>query len=182
VDQSRQLRRRRRRTPPDIVDFIQKKRIGGWTVSRILEAMQRDETFADRMPSERTIRYIAAEVAAQDKSGSWALAADRTGHPDLLLPALAAVMERSAGETRAITNAEAEWIVRLRSAAPALPPYEAWAMARRCIADETSGKPLADLEEWLAFELWTDAGRRRQTDLLRAWRDRLHANYGGNEQ
>jgi hypothetical protein len=172
-------RKRRRSTPPEIVRFIQDRRIDGESVSRIQEALETADEFEGRvLPSPRTIRSIAAEVAPQDKSGPWSFVADRTGRPDLVLPCWAAVIEANVWTNKAITNGEADWIVRLRKAAPSLPPLEAWRMSRRCIAADTTGRPVADLEEWLAFEAWTREGQQR---IKRVMWNSMHRRDGGNE-
>ncbi len=180
MDPHRQ-RTRKRRSDPSIVAFIQRKRIEGWSISRIREGLESPNSgyqeLPGGLPGERTIRDIAGEVAAQDRSGPWTLKADQTGRADLVLPALAAAKEITSSLRTQVTNDEARWIALLRQGAPSLPPDEAWKMARRCIAAEQKGEPPPELEEWLAFELWTPGGIERWADVIKAsargrgWRD-----------
>lgn len=58
------------------------------------------------------------EARARDRSGTWTLATDETGRPDIVMDVLAALIGSSRGRLATLTVAEARWIVRLATAVP----------------------------------------------------------------
>ena len=121
----------------------------------------------DRTPALRTVQRVIADVTPKDAL-PWQL---RDADPDdaaLLLPVLAAAIERTEGRVRQVTRGHAEWIVRLRRASPEMPLYTAFALARIYVAQVERGLPTTMFDELLAFAPWTHP-ERYTTATRRGW-------------
>jgi hypothetical protein len=106
-----------------------------------------DRTFA------RWVKRIKPGISVKDPSGPWRFAEADPEEAALLLDVLLAVEERTKG-VLTLTAALAEWVVRLRTASPGMPPWIAFAFAsayrRRSVAQEES----RDLDLLLAARTW----------------------------
>jgi hypothetical protein len=80
-------------------------------------------------PSEKTIQRMVKDYTPEDPSGPWSFAESTGEEARLILPVLAAVLEQTAGDGGAISRDIAAWIVRIRTAAPTLPPWDAYGYA-----------------------------------------------------
>jgi len=121
------------------------------------------EIGGNRVASLRTIQRRVAEIAPPP-GDAWTLAGPDWGKADLLLPVLAEVIERSGGRVRTIPRDLAKWIVRVRRAAPTLPPWEAYELGveyQRAAQGVKGALPLAFLDAYLAFQPWTPEGAER---------------------
>jgi hypothetical protein len=131
-------------------------------IARKLEAKYRDQ-----LPTERTIRAIANESNA-DSGDAWE-ATNSTVDARLVLPALAAIVDESAGARTRLSIQEAELIAAIAEAAPLVNPLDAYRAARDYIEAQERGdeRAVAGLDLWLAMRPWTDeASSRRFTDAL----------------
>jgi hypothetical protein len=105
-----------------------------------------------KIPDERTIRRRIAERKPPDPHDPWTLAATEGDKAARLLPVLRAVLERTEGRTKGFSKATAEWIVRVRRAAPDLDPWTAY---RTALAyQRRTGPDTEDLDTFLAFAPW----------------------------
>jgi hypothetical protein len=85
----------------------------------------------------RTVQREVKKLRPPDASGAWSFAdiaapvtpPTTAEEARLILPVLAAVLEQPAGDSAAISRDLAAWIVRIRTAAPTLPPQHAYGYA-----------------------------------------------------
>ena len=106
------------------------------------------------VPSLRTVQRIARRAAPPDPSGPWRLWAGEgiaRAHPELVAPVLAGVMEATEGRVEVLTNRSADWIATIRIAAPALPPWPCYVLARRYVAFEAGGRDTGQLDQVVAL-------------------------------
>lgn len=103
----------------------------------------------------KTVQRRVKEYAAPDTSGVWSLADAEPEDARLVLEVYAEVVARTAGRAW-ITRALADWIVRVRRAAPSLPPYNVYVVAReyRRAAAKQDTKHIRALDAFLAFHPW----------------------------
>jgi len=117
-----------------------------------------------KIPDERTIRRRITERRPPDPHDPWTLATTKGDKAARLLPVLRAVLERTEGRTKGFSKATAEWVVRVRRAAPDLDPWYAYRIAlayqRRTDLDTE------DLDILLAF---TPRRGEKEMDSLFAW-------------
>jgi hypothetical protein len=123
----------------------------------------------ERVPNTRTILDRIARYAP-DPSGPWSLADSDGDGGRLVLEVQRALIEYSMS-TRTPTRAEADWVIRIRRAAPSIPPRRAFHLAQRYI--ELAERPpretkqqqaqrearLSELDQVLALNPW-DSSRR----------------------
>jgi hypothetical protein len=142
----------------DIREAIQDLALRGYSTAEIHRRIV--EQFPTMPPSDRTVAKYARQVTPHDRSGEWRLANATGEEAAFVLPVLARVLEKTQGRTRHLSVAEAEWIVRLSSAAPDLPPWVAFWLARAYLhAAEVAGDTDL-LDRWVAFTPWRNKGER----------------------
>lgn len=150
--------RRRRRIPGPVLEAIEGLALRGFTPAQIDKELASRE-MAD-IPTTRTIRRIVADLAPRDPSTPWHLQ-DADDEAALVLPVLAEVIVQSEGRTRTLTRGEADWIARIRRAAPDYADlFRVYSLARLAL----SGKP-ERVEYELAFGRW-----RSNEDAARWWK------------
>ena len=142
----------RRRVDPDVARAIEEDLVAGYSPSRVLDRLQADDQLRDRAPSLRTIESIAAEIRPRSSSTTWSLAAAEPAAAALVLPVLAELARRSEGRLVSLAADTAEWVVRIRRAAPALEPYAAFRWAVRYQLSAARGQDTAALDVELAVE------------------------------
>lgn len=152
------IRRRKPRIAPDILEAIDELGSDGLDAPGIARELERridagglPESAA--VPSEKSIRR---RLADRTPSALWGgLAASSGSAASLVLPVLAAAVERTQGRRFWLTEREAHWIVKLRQAAPDLPPWWAFYLAsRKYIVRQDHGELTQDLDLLLAFAPW----------------------------
>lgn len=104
----------------------------------------------ENVPSERTIRDMIAEVTKRDPSESWTIAAAELDDIAVIAPVWAYALETGLR----LTKQHADWVVRVRTAAPDLPPADAWGLAGLYAMSDT---PIEWADALLAFAPWRDA-------------------------
>lgn len=116
------------------------------------------EEFGYGAVSEKTVQRRVRALKALDTSGEWSMLGADADEIGPVLDVLAAVIEEHEGQILSLTNAEAAWIVKLRTGRPDLPPYDTWVMARLYMAREARNETFTgDLDAYLAFAQWRDA-------------------------
>lgn len=133
--------------------------------SQIYEYLSGQERFADRMPSLRTIQRLVKEMEPPDPTEEWRLADTEPEDARLVLDVLAAVTVKTRGRAR-LTRATAEWVIRVRRAAPTLDPFEAYLYAREYRAREERRGDTRDLDLYLALAPWDSEDARRDYEAL----------------
>lgn len=171
-------RKRRRLVEVDVLAEIESlATIAGASGSAIHRTLAADERFADReLPSERTVQDIVRELDYRDDSEPWSLTS--AAMPDegaLVMPVLGELIRREEVEQTHITRAEADWIVRIRRAAPDMPLFATYRFARFYLAledsDRADGLAVGDLDAVMALRPWSDeAWTERGKALLDAGR------------
>lgn len=169
-------RRRRRSTAPEIIQEIRRLVLQGWTPAEIDQHLSRDDRFAARAPSRRTIDYIAAEARPRDDSEDWSFAHASADEASLVLPVVAAVVANTAGRVRRVTRQEASWIARIREAVPDVPAWDAYWLARDYITRAAQGQGSHDLDLYLGFGAWREGSRYLLMHHL-GWFERAHLRY-----
>jgi hypothetical protein len=170
------------RTDPRIVERIHELADEHMTPAQIDRQLERDVDdelsslyrLHDRLPQRRAIQNIVRAHTPRDPSGPWRMsAASNPSDAALILPVLAAVAEHSAGRTTTVTMREAEWIVRVLTAAPDVPPFDAYQLARQYMRFQDRGVDTEPLDAVLALAPWRD-------DAERYWRvvDASHGAVG----
>lgn len=145
------LRSSRRRIDPDVAEAIAELLLGGWTPRRVLDRLEADARYRGRVPSLRTVEAMAAELRARSSGPAWSLVDADAGDAALVLPVLGELAERG-GRVAHLTPETAAWVVRLRRAAPALEPYEAFRWATRYQLAAARGGSTHELDLELARE------------------------------
>lgn len=115
-----------------------------------------------QVPELRTIQRWVDKLALQDPTAPWQLAEANGEDAALVLPVLAALIEASEGRLKVISNAKAEWIVRLRLVADDLPPWAIYELAHTYMLRRERHDTTDDLDAFLAFAPWrTPEGAER---------------------
>lgn len=131
------------------------------------------------LPTERTIARLTREIERQlepDDTRPWTLGTAEPEEAAVIMPVLAAVLShRRTGQRSWISVGLARWIVKVAAAAPTLPPYEQYIVAREYWAAERSatGSPtrpyLTDpqsLDALLALRPWESEAAAEQYEQL----------------
>jgi hypothetical protein len=145
---------RGRSVDPDVRSAIQGGGSKGLSPGEIHTALSQDPDFYGRVPSLRTVQRILSEGRPRDTSGRWTIQSNDGDRVRVVLDALAAVIEQTRGRVNGFTKEEADWIARLDRAAPGLPPFELWRIARLYIGRLSRNEPTDDLDALLAFAPW----------------------------
>lgn len=122
-----------------------------WSPRRIIDRLEADGRYQGRVPSQRTIESIQADMRPRDSGPRWTLADADPAEAALVLPVLAAVTRNSDGRLGHFSTDTAAWIARLRVAAPRLSPIEAYRWAVRYQSAIAAGKDTAELDRQLAL-------------------------------
>jgi hypothetical protein len=120
----------------------------------IYRELERDERFADRLPTLRTVQNIARDFSPPDPSAAWSLADAEDGEPAAVLPVVAAITQYTEGRVRGVSRREAEWITRIREASPSVEPVTCWRLARLYFGRTERKESTAPLDSLLAFAPW----------------------------
>jgi hypothetical protein len=107
------------------------------------------------VPSVNTVRSLIEEISARDTSTEWTLAEANLDEIPVVLPAWTAALAQG----HRLTMAEAEWVYRIRIAAPDMPIDDVWWLARERVQ-------WPDEAEWMdpliAFAPWRDPEHRER--------------------
>jgi hypothetical protein len=124
-----------------------------WSASQIRTMLEALPEYKGRVPaSDRAIQgYMKAWREERGKE-PWSLNKAKVGSILPVLEALATVMAASKGGIKHVTVKEAEFIVKVREAAPNLDPLISWRVAREYIKRHAEGKPALDLDAYLAIQ------------------------------
>ena len=112
-------------------------------------------------PDSRHIRRIIDEVLARDRSQPWSLAKAAPTEAASVPSVLAELIIRSEGRRSDVTEKEAEWITRIRLAAPDFDLWAVYMMAHNYMVRTERGETTADLDTFLAFAPWRGEEQRR---------------------
>jgi hypothetical protein len=128
------------------------------TARAVMEAMDRDEKYAGRVPEIRTIQHIMRAVrVVRTPRDAWSLASNtyRDIDPGLVLKTLGAVHTVTAGRVAFFSHDEAEMITKIRRAHARMPSVPAYVLAQRYLARREAGDPSTlDLDLELAVQAW----------------------------
>ena len=164
---------RRRDTHPEVLAYIAGRALA--TDSNALAIHAAAETHfkghveQPAVPSARTVQAIVKQYRPPDPSTAWSLADAEEDEGRLVLPVIAELAERTQGARRYITNAEADWIVRVRRAALSLEPWQAFQIAALYRAKQARSESLVDLDLYLALSVWPSS----RSDLAPVWVESL---------
>ena len=111
------------------------------------------------IPSLRTVQNIVAEFKSPKKSDPWSLADAASSVAALVMPVWREVVEYTQGEISHLTQAEAEWIVKIRRLAPELYPkglsfWHIYLLAREYVLLTDREKPTTGPDAYLAYAPW----------------------------
>ena len=149
--------RGRRYIDADVQEAIQELALRDHTPSQILRKLERKKRYKGRLPVLRTIQRIARELTFDDYSGRWSLK-DYDGEGGrLILDVLGKLLSNSRGKEGQFTKAEANWVLKIRQAAPDLDLWKAWLLARLYMLRERNNADTDDLDAFLALTPWIRA-------------------------
>lgn len=157
---SGKVRQRRRSWPLSVVGRIKEMAASELSAGAIhrrleLEASSGEADFGPAdVPSRRTIHNIVAEHTPSDDTDPWALADAEADEAALILPVLAAIIEKTEERRSHVTQAQAQWIVRIRRAAPDLNAWMVYHIAMNYMAFAEYGLPHNHLDAYLGFAPW----------------------------
>ena len=164
VHESRTKALQGRPASPDVTDAITDLTLRGYGPAEIERKMGEDPSFRGRVPKLRTVKKYAALAKRGPASEPWSLIDAPADELPAIVPVVAAVIERSEGRVRNVSKREAAIVARILRAAPKVPPWDAYRLARRVVADPDVER---DVTEYLGFEPWTDDGRARYEHAYR---------------
>jgi len=146
----------RPRMDGDVEQEIRRLALMNWTAAQIFRELGKREDFKGRLPQERTMRRAVRWYRPDDTSGWWSVADDDTDPEDaeLVLPVLAAAIEWSKGTVARFSKGEARWIVKVRKAAPDIPPVWAFQVAFSYWWQKCRDEPTENLDQMLAYAPW----------------------------
>ena len=153
-------RKRKRSWSPSVVARIKEMAVSEVSAGAIerqleLEAGTGEAGFGPNdVPSRRTIHDIVVEYTPKDDTDPWELADAEADEAALVLPVLATIIEKTEERRSHVTQAEAQWIVRIRRAAPDLDPWMVYLIALNYMACAQHGVPHNHLDAYLAFAPW----------------------------
>jgi hypothetical protein len=136
-------------------------------IERYLIGLKASGALFGDVPSRKTIGRIAKAArppAPTTPGDAWSLKDASADEAALVLPVLAEVIERSQGHIRTLPRDLATWIVRVRRAAPTLPPWDAYELGveyRRAELGMKGALPMSALDAYLAFRPWEPEGAAR---------------------
>jgi hypothetical protein len=158
-------RQRKRYIDGDIQDEIEAKALDGWGPSQIFRHLEKklEADVKHRYPPNvRTIQRIVQDMVVPDTTGEWSITDNEGADARLVLDIMAANIVSKQGfmypdMKRKFTKGEAQWIIRVRKAAPDAPAKIIWTLAQLYIRKERKGiTDTADLDGYLAFTPWRD--------------------------
>lgn len=155
------------RTRPDVRREIERLAGYGWSPPQIRRALDQDERYRGEVPTNKTIyRYTRKVWGPSNPAESWRLADLSPDAPPAtvrgVLRVLAELTYRSEGRRRHLSVAEADWAARISSAAPELPPWVVFRLARECLTRAKKGAAMDDVTELLALAPWRDDAAQRR--------------------
>lgn len=106
----------------------------------------------DDVPSERTVQIIVNSAPPTDDSGAWSIATAEPSHIPLVLPVLAWLTQVTDGRRHALTNLEAQMIVRLSTAVRSFTPFDLWGLTLAYRQALASGEDTAWIDAGVALE------------------------------
>lgn len=112
--------------------------------------------FTGKVPDFRQFQEHIVAVQRSLKSESWSLTVQTAYQARLIMPVLAAIIERSDGQRLTLTQLEAAKVAMILDAASDIPPYWAYWLAHKYIDREERHIPTASLDALLAFTPWRD--------------------------
>jgi len=140
--------------PIELEQEVKRLAMGEYSPSQIYKHLEAQGCFKP-MPTLRTIQRMVKEIAPPDLSGEWSLVDAEPEDARLILDTFAEAAAHTAGRSF-ISKGTADWVVRVRRAAPTLPPYDAFVVAReyRRATDTRDSKHIRALDALLAFKPW----------------------------
>lgn len=157
VRSSRTIKGQGATTPDDVIEAITDlthRTRGPAEIAKLLSEDGEYRHLRGRIPKLRTIKKYAA-LAKKGLPGAsvpWRFTDAPADEVPLVMPVVAAVIEKSAGRVREISKAEAALVARIVRAAPDVPPWTAYRLARRILADPDAA---GDVQIELALKPWT---------------------------
>ncbi len=146
--------RRRQRLPRRVEDKIRELADEGALNSKAIHGLVRDE-FPGEAVSLRTVqRKVQESRARHGPTARWTLALDQGDDARLVLGCLGALVRVTGNPSRGISARTAEWIVAVARAAPDLPPWSIYRLARWYEGRTSTDNSTDDLDLYLAMRPW----------------------------
>ena len=153
---------KKRRIDGQVQDEIEAKARHGWTPKQIVghlkEKAQKEPKY--HPPDPRTIRDIVKDVRLSDTSGAWSITDGEPEEARIVLDFLADEMLEDPYWIRALSRAEAEWVVRLSRVAPGASSTIICTLKNQYMSRKAKGiAHTRDLDTYLAFRPWESSDR-----------------------
>jgi hypothetical protein len=124
-----------------------------WSAGEIRKMLEGNSNYRGKVPTtDRAIQIHIKKWREMRGEEPWSLDKAKTGDILPVLETLAAVMAVSEGGIKHITVKEAEFIVKVREAAPNLDPLISWRVAREYIRRIAEKKQTLDIDGFLAIQ------------------------------
>lgn len=150
---------RGRRTFPDAVVTKADEKLRTGMAPRELREVLLEEFGAANVPTIRTLQHWAGRNRPPDPSDLWSLRDSITGAAARpVLEALGELIKRAEGRPVGITRAEAAYLIRVSRAAPDMPPWLAYTLARHYVYRKQAEMPATDIDAFLALRPWANEG------------------------
>ena len=128
------------------------------TPAQILGEFEHKKRYKGRLPVLRTVQRIVRERTVEDRSGPWSRRDTPSEGVRLILDVLRTAIISGGGKVRQFTKAEAEWVLKIRMAAPNWDGMnKVWILTRLYMIREQTQADTDDLDAFLASAPWTHA-------------------------
>ncbi|CAN5246616.1 hypothetical protein BH23CHL1_BH23CHL1_13500 [soil metagenome] len=154
-------RKRPRYIDGDVQDAIETLAIDtDWGPTQIQRHLEAKPEFAGRLPKIRTFQDVVKEVRSADPTETWSVHDSNPETANLVLETIAVMMVQTGGSVRNVTKGLAEWIVKVGTICPKMSYPNVYRMAWLYNVRIINKESTTDLDAYLAFKPWKDAGHQ----------------------
>jgi hypothetical protein len=159
-------RGRPKRLPRRVEDKIRELADEGTLDPKAIVGVLRDE-FPEEAFSLRTVQRRVSDSRARHGAGlRWTLTPGHGDQAQVVLGCLAALVRVTRNPSRGISIKTAEWIMAVAGAAPDLPDWSVYQLARRYEGRTSASNPTDDLDLYLAMGPWRSMQAREAYEVL----------------
>jgi hypothetical protein len=159
------------KTDEDVVRAIELLDDAGWgSAAEIREHLAKHHDYKERVPELRTVQLAIQRHHERQGKEEWSLSKAQLGQVRPVIEVLEDILEWSGGAITHVKKSEAEFILKIREAAPLLPPLKVWRAAREYVRRTSRGEDTSSLDSYLALFGNTEANRAQMRRIfVKAW-------------